>query len=92
MFGGPGVGSEGTLALSGLNGVNGFKLDGENNGDQSGYSVSAVRDINGDGMGDLLIGANGYPSGSGKGRSYAVFGSPEVGSEWNSGVIGSQWC
>ena len=30
MFGGPGVGSNGLLALSNLNGSNGFKLDGEN--------------------------------------------------------------
>ena len=71
----------GTLALSGLNGANGFKLDGENNGDWSGCSVSTAGDINGDGVGDLLIGAYGYPGiGSGKGRSYVVFGGPGVGS------------
>ena len=49
------------LALSSLNGANGFKLDGENNGDYSGWSVSAAGDINGDGVVDLLIGAYGYP-------------------------------
>ncbi len=47
--------------LSALNGQNGFKLDGENNGDASGISVSAAGDINGDGHADLLIGAYGYP-------------------------------
>ena len=41
--------------------VNGFKLDGENNDDYSGYSVSAAGDINGDGYDDLIIGAHGYP-------------------------------
>ena len=41
--------------------ANGFKLDGENNGDCSGCSVSAAGDINGDGHADLLIGADGYP-------------------------------
>ena len=62
------------LLLSSLNGSNGFKLDGENNGDCSGYSVSAAGDINGDGVDDLLIGAYGYPSGNDKGRTYVVFG------------------
>ncbi len=64
------------LNLTDLNGQNGFKLDGENNGDGSGVSVSAAGDINGDGHADLLIGAWGYlaASWSGKGRSYVVFG------------------
>ena len=64
VFGGPGVGKTGDLLLSSLNGSNGFKLDGENNSDWSGYSVSAAGDINGDGVDDLLIGAYGYPSGN----------------------------
>ena len=45
------------FCLSSLNGANGFKLDGETNNDQSGCSVSAAGDINGDGHADLLIGA-----------------------------------
>ena len=45
------------MKLADLNGQNGFKLDGENNGDNSGYSVSAAGDINGDGQADLIIGA-----------------------------------
>ena len=69
----------GYLLLSSLNGSNGFKLDGENNGDYSGYSVSAAGDINGDGYADVVIGADGYPGGSVKGRSYVVFGGPGVG-------------
>ena len=62
-----------------MNGTNGFKLDGENNGDYSGCSVSAAGDINGDGYADLLIGAPWYPSDSYTGRSYVVFGGPGVG-------------
>ena len=80
VFGGPGVGSNGTLALSGLNGANGFKLDGENKNDDSGYPLSAAGDINGDGYADLVIGAEGYPAGGQTGRSYVVFGGPGVGS------------
>ncbi len=79
VFGGLGIGSSGDILLSSLNGVNGFKLDGENNQDYSGNSLSAAGDINGDGNNDLLIGASGYPSGSYKGRSYVVFGGPGVG-------------
>ncbi len=74
VFGGLGVGSSGVFSLPILNGANGFKLDGENNQDQGGWSVSAVGDINGDGCADLIIGARGYPGGSDKGRSYVVFG------------------
>ena len=46
--------------------------------------MSAAGDINGDGHGDLIIGAYDYPAGSGKGRSYVVFGGPGVG---NRGLI-----
>ncbi len=74
VFGGTGVGSSGDILLSSLNGTNGFKLDGENNGDNSGQSVSAAGDINGDGIADLLIGAYGYPNATDKGRTYVVFG------------------
>ena len=42
VFGGPGVGSSGVIALSTLKGTNGFKLDGEHNSDDSGYSVSGL--------------------------------------------------
>ena len=79
------------LQLADLNGQNGFKLDGENNGDYSGDSVSAAGDINGDGYADLLIGADGYPGGSSKGRSYVVFGGPEVGSSGVYCTVQPQW-
>ena len=46
-----------TVNLSTLDGTNGFRLDGEAAGDQSGYSVSSAGDINGDGYDDLIIGA-----------------------------------
>ncbi len=86
VFGGPTVGHSGTLSLSGLNGTQGFKLNGENEDDYSGHSVRSAGDINGDGYGDLVIGAYGYPSDGGKGRSYVVFGGPGVGKD-NNGTI-----
>ena len=49
VFGGPEVGRGGNVALSSLNGKNGFKLDGENNRDWSGFFVKTGGDINDDG-------------------------------------------
>jgi hypothetical protein len=45
-------------------------------GDQSGWSVSSAGDVNGDGLDDLIVGANtASPSGKTKaGKSYVVFG------------------
>ena len=64
-----------TLALSSLNGANGFRLDGASAIDIAGLSVSGAGDINGDGVGDLIIGAPGAdPNGSQSGSSYVVFG------------------
>ncbi len=64
------------LELSALDGTNGFVINGEAASDSSGYSVSAAGDINGDGIDDLIIGADGAgPNGNVSGRSYVVFGS-----------------
>lgn len=64
------------LGLSSLNGINGFKIDGEGFSDESGYSVSSAGDVNGDGVDDLIIGAQQpNPNQPGSGRSYVVFGS-----------------
>lgn len=66
-----------TLALSGLNGITGFKLDGEAGGNSCGRATNAAGDINGDGLDDLIIGASNFrPYGpSPDGRSYVVFGN-----------------
>ncbi|AYQ55820.1 hypothetical protein MS2017_0056 [Bathymodiolus thermophilus thioautotrophic gill symbiont] len=53
-------------------GTGGFVINGENAADWSGYSVSSAGDVNGDGLDDLIVGANGV--GSSVGRSYVVFG------------------
>jgi len=65
-----------TLELSSLDGSNGFKINGEANGDQSGRSVSSAGDVNGDGFADLIVGAYlADPNGSASGASYVVFGT-----------------
>jgi hypothetical protein len=71
--------------LSSLNGTEGFKIDGEAAGDASGFSVSGAGDVNGDGIGDLIIGApGGDPGGkTNAGRSYVVFGKN---SSWMSPI------
>ncbi|MEO1999317.1 MAG: integrin alpha, partial [Planctomycetaceae bacterium] len=71
-----------TVDLSTLNGTNGFRLDGIDAEDRSGYSVSSAGDVNGDGFDDMIIGAQGYfdpfPPNPGEdkavGESYVVFG------------------
>jgi hypothetical protein len=47
---------------------------GENDGDSFGVSVASVGDLNGEGYDDLLVGANYYPTLSGRGRAYVYFG------------------
>jgi hypothetical protein len=46
--------------LSDLTGSNGFTINGVAPFDTSGYSVSDAGDINGDGIGDIVIGAPGF--------------------------------
>ena len=81
VFGKAGLGSTGRLALSSLDGTNGFALNGEAVGDNSGYSVASAGDVNNDGIADIAIGAPGiYGSNSTAGKSYVVFGRAGLGS------------
>jgi uncharacterized protein with PIN domain len=56
------------LNLSDLDGSNGFVINGSDHGIETGWSVSAAGDINGDGIDDVIIGA--YNAGD----SYVLFG------------------
>ena len=69
-------GTDGVLDLSGLDGTNGFTLNGIDVFDVSGRSVSSAGDVNGDGYDDLIIGARGAdPNGDfNAGETYIVYG------------------
>jgi hypothetical protein len=64
------------LELSSLDGSNGFRILGESTGDDSGYSVAGLGDVNGDGIDDIGIGAPfaGETGLENSGRGYVVFG------------------
>jgi hypothetical protein len=58
-------------------GKGGFVINGECEHDVSGASVASAGDVNGDGLGDLIVGArdsDGAIGTAGVGRSYVVFG------------------
>ena len=63
--------------LAGLDGTNGFQINGNNPTDLIGPSVSSAGDVNGDGIDDLFVGG---PFTDGEvGRSYVVFGGQSFG-------------
>ncbi|MEO1279209.1 MAG: integrin alpha, partial [Planctomycetota bacterium] len=64
------------LSLDEVSGSLGFKIDGEADGDLSGFSVAGVGDLNGDGRSDFGIGApDASPDGlTLAGATYVVFG------------------
>ena len=66
----------GTIELSELNGTNCFRVNGVSVGDASGRTVNDAGDVNGDGFGDILIGAPGADPNNNNlsGQSYVVYG------------------
>lgn len=72
---GKAAGYSAIVDLGTLNGANGFRIEGVVLNDQSGKSVSAAGDVNGDGIADLVIGAHLADSGEAdSGAAYVVFG------------------
>jgi hypothetical protein len=60
------------VSLGSLDGVTGFRLDGIDARDRSGFSVSSAGDVNGDGFDDVIVGA--HRAADFSGESYVVFG------------------
>ena len=81
QFGITGTGGRQVLDTSMLAPAAGFIIQGDAAGDQLGVSVSGAGDINGDGLADLIVGAeSGGDGGSGAGEAYIVYGKVVTGS------------
>ena len=97
VFGGANLGTAGNTGAGGafdltnLSGANGFAINGVSAFDNSGRSVSAAGDVNGDGVDDLIIGASrdDLNVSSGAEESYVVFGASGLGTTGNPGAGGS---
>jgi len=79
VFGGPNTPA--VIALADLDGSNGFMMNGRHKRGTAGRVVSEAGDINGDGYGDVIVGAH-WADPNGKidgGQSYVVFGGPFAG-------------
>lgn len=76
LFGSTGT-LQGQFFLTDIDGNNGFRITAATGFDQAGISVSAAGDVNGDGIDDIIIGANYADSNSNAnaGSSYVLFGS-----------------
>lgn len=75
VFGSPiGPGAEFDPAL--FSGSNGFEIVGLRSGDRAGSAIASVGDLNGDGFGDLVVGAAAADPATGidAGEAYVVFG------------------
>lgn len=77
VFGSSQVGSSGSVDLTHLNGVNGFRIYGVP-GTYTRASIRMAGDINGDGIDDMMIGA--WWANFGDGATYILYGDPNIGS------------
>lgn len=85
-FGGddPDMATATTLLNSVDSWVGGFTMEGENAGDNAGYALRGIGDVNGDGVPDIGVGATSAdPNGSSSGRAYVVFGDPARGAYYS---------
>ncbi len=78
------------LPAGGGDGSEGFVLNGIDANDNSGRSVSAAGDVDGDGIDDLILGVfRGDPNGVLSGESYVVFGRDLPGAPIQLGMKGN---
>ncbi len=69
--------SRGTITLADLAQRDGFILRAAAPGDMAGRSVAGAGDVNGDGLDDIVIGANAADgAGSAAGAAYVIYGQP----------------
>ena len=69
------VGSRQVLDTTGLSLTDGFIIQGDTLNDALGQSVAEAGDVNGDGLADLIVGANfGRDGGASAGEAYIVYG------------------
>jgi hypothetical protein len=74
--------------LAALTGTKGFRIEGLANSDHTGTAVSSAGDLNGDGFGDLVIGAPDVQTlGVKSGAAYVLFGQP--GTEMSAVTLGT---
>ena len=84
------LGGGGVLELSGLtpDGTDGFVLRGIDANDNAGRSVAWAGDVNGDGIGDLLVSGHlADPNGSLSGEVYLIFGRTDFSPILTAGVF-----
>ncbi|MGD9315889.1 MAG: FG-GAP-like repeat-containing protein [Anaerolineae bacterium] len=62
-------------SASGLEHLASWDDTGEGVGNRFGNSVAGAGDVNGDGYGDVIVGAEGYAAGSSQGKVYLYYGS-----------------
>ena len=83
------VGSHRVLDTTSLSVTDGFILQGDAAEDKLGRSVSGAGDINGDGIDDLIVGANqGDDGGMEAGEAYIIYGKAGTGSQFGTLVGG----
>jgi hypothetical protein len=77
VFGHPGE-FPASMLLGSLDGSDGVRIDGVTDSEHSGFSLSGIGDINGDGIDDIAIGAENHPIdiyNQGEGATYVLFGN-----------------
>lgn len=79
VFGGSGTDFDGSLELDKLDGIRGFVVYGQMEGDRLGRVVSNAGDVNGDGIDDLLLLAG--VAAEIPGAAYVLFGNPDIGGD-----------
>jgi len=85
LYGQPGLGSGGAVDLGTLESADGFRINGVEADKKSGWALSSLGDVNGDGYGDLAVGLT--PAD----EAYVVYGG-DVNSQYAAGDLDRSGC